>query len=107
MNESESAAVIATLNEILEIELAGVVRYSHYSLMIFGHARIPIVSWMRAQATEGLAHALAAGEYVTALGGHPSLGIGKLLETHKHDIDQICGRRSSTRCSESPPTGSS
>jgi len=89
MNESETAAVTATLNEILELELAGVVRYSHYSLMIFGHSRIPIVSWMRAQATEGLAHALEAGEYVTALGGHPSLGIGKLLETHKHDIDQI------------------
>jgi bacterioferritin len=89
MKESETAAVIATLNEILEIELAGVVRYSHYSLMIFGHARIPIVSWMRSQATEGLDHAVAAGEFVTALGGHPSLGIGKLLETHKHDIDQI------------------
>ncbi len=89
MKESETAAVIATLNEILEIELAGVVRYSHYSLMIFGHARIPIVSWMRSQASEGLDHAVAAGEYVTALGGHPSLGIGKLLETHKHDIDQI------------------
>jgi len=89
MKESESAAVIATLNEILELELAGVVRYSHYSLMIFGHARIPIVSWMRAQATEALAHAGAAGEYVTALGGHPSLSIGRLLETHRHDIDQI------------------
>jgi bacterioferritin len=89
MKESESAAVITTLNEILELELAGVVRYSHYSLMIFGHARIPIVSWMRTQATEALAHAVAAGEYVTALGGHPSLAIGKLLETHKHDIDQI------------------
>ena len=89
MNESESTAVIGTLNQILELELAGVVRYSHYSLMIFGHARIPIVSWMRTQATEALAHAVAAGEYVTALGGHPSLAIGKLLETHKHDIDQI------------------
>jgi len=89
MNESESAAVIDTLNQILELELAGVVRYSHYSLMIFGHARIPIVSWMRAQATEALDHAVTAGEYVTALGGHPSLAIGKLLETHKHDIDQI------------------
>ena len=41
MKESESTAVIATLNEILELELAGVVRYSHYSLMIFGHARHP------------------------------------------------------------------
>src|SRR6185295_14578059 len=71
------------------LELAGVVRYTHYSLMVFGHGRIPIVKWMREQAAEGLAHAAAAGEHITALGGHPSLKIGKLLETHKHDIDQI------------------
>jgi bacterioferritin len=81
--------VLDVLNRILEIELAGVVRYAHYSLMVFGHARIPIVSWMRAQADEGLTHALAAGEHITAMGGHPSLRIGKLLETHRHDIDQI------------------
>jgi bacterioferritin len=81
--------VINTLNHILELELAGVVRYTHYSLMVFGHARIPITSWMREQAAEGLAHATAAGELVTALGGHPSLKIGKLLETQQHDIDSI------------------
>jgi bacterioferritin len=57
--------------------------------MVFGHARIPIVSWMRTQADEGLTHALQAGEHITAMGGHPSLRIGKLLETHRHDIDQI------------------
>ena len=63
--------VVEILNKILEIELAGVVRYTHYSLMVFGHARIPITSWMRTQATEALDHAVAAGEYVTALGGIP------------------------------------
>ena len=57
--------------------------------MIFGHARIPIIAWMRAQANEGMSHAAMAGEHVTTLGGHPSLKIGKLVETHKHDIDQI------------------
>jgi bacterioferritin len=82
-------SVVDVLSHILELELAGVVRYAHYSLMVFGHARIPIVAWMRAQATEGLAHALQAGEHITSLGGHPSLRIGKLLETHRHDIDQI------------------
>jgi bacterioferritin len=82
-------AVIEALNRILEIELAGVVRYTHYSLMVFGHARIPIVSWMREQSSEALTHAATAGEHITTLGGHPSLKIGKLLETHKHDIDQI------------------
>jgi bacterioferritin len=81
--------VVETLNGILELELAGVVRYTHYSLMIFGHARIPIVSWMRKEADEALMHAVAAGELITTFGGHPSLKIGKLLETHRHDIDDI------------------
>ena len=88
MDSVPQTEVVDILNKILEIELAGVVRYTHYSLMVFGHARIPIVSWMRTQATEALDHASAAGEYVTALGGHPSLSIGRLLETHRHDIDQ-------------------
>src|SRR5689334_17500974 len=81
--------VIETLNGILELELAGVVRYTHYSLMIFGHARIPIIGWMRKEASEALTHATAAGELITAFGGHPSLKIGKLLETQRHDIDDI------------------
>jgi bacterioferritin len=47
------------------------------------------VSWLRSQADESLLHAQEAGELVTALGGHPSLGIGKLLESEKHDIGVI------------------
>jgi bacterioferritin len=85
----DTRKVIDSLNTILELELAGVVRYLHYSLMVFGHARIPIIGWMRNQATEGMNHAAMAGEHVTSLGGHPSLKIGKLVETHKHDINQI------------------
>ncbi len=87
--EIDEKNVIATLNKILEAELAGVVRYTHYSLMVYGYGRIPIVSWLRAQASESLLHAQNAGELITALGGHPSLGIGKLLETQKHDIGDI------------------
>jgi bacterioferritin len=81
--------VIAMLNRIMESELAGVVRYTHYSLMVFGYNRIPIISWLREQADESLAHAQKAGELITLLGGHPSLSIGSLLETHKHDIGDI------------------
>ncbi|MEZ5978483.1 MAG: ferritin-like domain-containing protein [Planctomycetota bacterium] len=81
--------VIDILNEILELELAGVVRYTHYSLMVYGYNRIPIVSWLKGNATEGLDHAHKAGEMVTMLGGHPSLKIGSLLETTKHDIGDI------------------
>jgi bacterioferritin len=89
MNDSDKKAAIAALNQIMEIELAGVVRYTHYSLMVFGYNRIPIVSWLKGNAEEGLTHAHKAGELVTLLGGHPSLKIGNLLETEKHDIGDI------------------
>ena len=85
----DTMAVVATLNRILEAELAGVVRYTHYSLMITGYNRIPIVSWMRGQAAESLTHAQEAGEKITHLGEHPSLSIGHLLETHRHDLGDI------------------
>lgn len=86
MNKDE---VVAILNAILEAELAGVVRYTHYSFMVFGYNRIPIVSWLREQAAESQTHAQEAGEMITHLGGHPSLGIGKLLESQNHDIGAI------------------
>jgi bacterioferritin len=85
----DTEKVIDALNTILEFELAGVVRYTHYSLMVYGHNRIPIVGWLRDQASESLAHAAQAGEHITTLDGHPSLKIAKLLETHKHAIGDI------------------
>jgi bacterioferritin len=81
--------VVKLLNRIMEMELAGVVRYTHYSLMVYGYNRIPIVQWLRGEAQTGLQHAQQAGEMVTHLGEHPSLGIGPLLETHQHDIGDI------------------
>jgi bacterioferritin len=85
----DNKKVIAALNTILENELAGVVRYTHYSLMVYGHNRIPIVSWLRTQGSESLTHAQMAGEHITTLGGHPSLKISSLLETSKHSINDI------------------
>ena len=85
----DKAAAVKLLNQIMEAELAGVVRYTHYSLMVFGHNRIPIVSWLRNEANTCLSHASEAGELVTHLGEHPSLKIGALLETHKHGINDI------------------
>lgn len=89
MNESEKLKAIEVLNKIMELELAGVVRYTHYALMVFGYNRIPIVSWLQSNGDESLMHARKAGEFVTMLGGHPSLKIGSLLETEKHDIGDI------------------
>lgn len=82
---ADNDKILKILDQILETELAGVVRYTHYSLMVFGYTRIPTVGWLRSQATESLDHAYRAGELITQIGGHPSLKIGKLLETHKHE----------------------
>lgn len=89
MNQKDTRKAIKLLNRIMELELAGVVRYTHYSLMVYGYSRIPIVGWMKGNAQEGLTHARRAGEMVTLLGGHPSLEIGALLETEKHNIGDI------------------
>jgi bacterioferritin len=93
-DQLDQAATITVLNRILELELAGVVRYLHYSFMIFGHHRIPIRKWLQEQSDESRAHAVLAGEHITSLGGHPSLKIGELLETHKHAVDDILNEAS-------------
>lgn len=85
----DTKTVVDVLNKILETELAGVVRYTHYSFMIFGPTRIPLVTWFRQQAQESMLHSHEAGELITHLGGHPSLNIGQLLETYQHDTITI------------------
>jgi bacterioferritin len=87
--ELDRDETIKTLNEILELELAGAVRYTQYALMVFGHARIPITSWMREQAAEALLHAQLVGDEVTTLGGKVSLGIGELVGTHHPSVDDM------------------
>ena len=87
--ELEQEQVVKTLNEIVELELAGAVRYTQYSLMVFGHARIPIIGWMREQAAEALLHATLAGEEVTSLGQPVSLGIGELVGSHHPSVDEM------------------
>ncbi len=77
---------IGILNTILEHELAGVVRYTHYALMVTGPNRIPIVDFMKMQAQESLLHAQQAGELLTGLEGHPSMHIGPITESNEHSI---------------------
>ena len=81
--------VCTTLNEIMEYELAGVVRYTHSALMVVGPHRIPIVNFLQEQANESLQHAQQAGELLTGLDGHPSQKISKIVETHNHSIKDI------------------
>jgi bacterioferritin len=89
MKKSATKSVVSVLNRLLEAELAGVVRYTHYSFLVFGFGRIPIVAWLRAQATESLAHAQQVGEWITSLGEYPSLSIGPLLDSHQHDVGSM------------------
>ena len=86
LNEKQ---VCDILNKIVEMEMAGVVRYAHSSLMVTGPNRIPIVAFLQEQANESLAHALQAGEYITGFGGHPSQKIAPIEENHDHSIGQI------------------
>ncbi|MBO9647663.1 MAG: bacterioferritin [Variovorax sp.] len=86
MEQLDQAKVVSVLNRLLEAELAGVVRYTHYSFLVFGFGRIPIVSWLRDQASESLLHAQQVGEWITTLGDYPSLAIGPLLDSHQTDI---------------------
>ncbi|NBX93458.1 MAG: bacterioferritin [Proteobacteria bacterium] len=88
MSEHKSK-ILNQLDKILEAELSGVVRYLHYSFMIFGPNRIPITGWFRNHANEGIAHAVLIGEKITAFGGHPSLKVKPVPETNKHNVMDI------------------
>jgi len=85
----ENKKVVTLLNEIIEMEISGVVRYLHYALMIKGPNRIPIVKWFHEQANEGYQHASTIGEKITALGGHPSLKVSPVPETKTHKVLDI------------------
>ena len=89
MKELNTKRVCELLNDIVELEMAGVVRYAHSSLMITGPNRIPIVAFLQEQANESLQHALIAGEYITGFDGHPSQQIAKIEESHDHSVIQI------------------
>lgn len=89
MKDLDQAKTISLLNSIMEFELAGVVRYTHYSLMVTGPNRIPIVDFFKAQATESLTHAQQVGEILTGLEGHPSLKVAPMEESFQHSVKDI------------------
>lgn len=88
MNET---AVMETLNDILEMEMGGAIRYTHYSFIVFGHSRIPIVSWLRDQASQSITHAHEAGDLITTHGGFPSIKVGNLPNSQGKSIDAMLG----------------
>ena len=84
MENLNTKKVIEVLNTIVQCELSGVVRYTHYALMITGRDRLTLTEYFKTQASESLTHAQDAGELVTGLGGHPSLEISIIEESNKH-----------------------
>ncbi|NEP82090.1 MAG: bacterioferritin [Okeania sp. SIO3C4] len=89
MIELNTEKAVELLNSIMEFELAGVVRYTHYSLMVTGPNRIPIVQFFQAQANESLLHAQQAGEILTGLEGHPTLRVAPIEETNQHSVSDL------------------
>jgi len=89
MRELNREQVCKILNDIIELEMAGVVRYAHSSLMVTGPYRLPIVAFLQEQANESLQHALQAGELITGFGGHPSQQIAYIDESHDHSVIKI------------------
>ena len=87
--EFDKNQVLNILKNIFELEMSGVVRYTHYSLMIFGSNRLPLVDFFRSQAKESLSHADLVGEHITGLGGHPPINAISIKESNKHDIYEI------------------
>lgn len=94
MDKNKTNEVIETLNKIMEYELSGVVRYTHYALMITGRDRLSLAAFFKEQANESLLHAQEAGEIVTGLEGHPSLNISIIEESNKHSTTDLLNESS-------------
>ena len=88
MDKSKEKLVKA-LNQDLEKEMAGIVRYLHHSFIVFGPHRGPLVQMFRAQATESMTHAIQLGEKITALGGHPTVRVDQVFEPGYQSVEDM------------------
>ena len=63
MENLNTERVIKVLNKIIQYELSGVVRYTHYALMVTGRDRLSLTQFFKDQASESLLHAQQAGKH--------------------------------------------
>ncbi len=89
MKNLDKEKTILILNDILEYELAGVVKYTHFALMVTGPNRLILDKFFKAQATESLQHAQQSGELLTGLGGHPTQSIPEIKENNQHSVKNL------------------
>lgn len=71
------------------MEVAGAVRNLHYSFLVFGPGRKPVVEFFRKEAAEAMDHAALLGEKIIALGGHPTTNAQPVKEPREHTIDAL------------------
>ncbi|MEM6753898.1 MAG: ferritin-like domain-containing protein [Cyanobacteria bacterium P01_C01_bin.38] len=76
------------LQQILEFELAGVVRYTTYSLMVNGESN-EIVDFLREQAEESLFHSRKVGEVLVSINGNPQPRITPITELESYSVRDI------------------
>jgi bacterioferritin len=89
MEMTSNKQALEILGRIFQEEMAGIVRYLHYSFMIMGHNRIPIQKWFRDQANEAVTHTVMIGEKITSLGGHPPMMTSQIEETNQHSVHKL------------------
>jgi bacterioferritin len=81
--------VIKKLNEMMNLEISGAMKYLQYSYYVFGLNRIPIVGFLREQATESIGHSTKLGDKIVALGGLPMVKVDEDLKARKLTTEQI------------------
>ena len=89
MKDQDLEKALITLNSIVGCELAGVVKYTHFALMVTGPDRLVLDKFFKSQAIESLEHAQEAGELMTGLGGHPAQSIPEIKESNAHSIKDL------------------
>jgi bacterioferritin len=71
----------------MEIETA--IRNLHFSFLIFGPSRKPVVEFFRDEVEESIRHATMLGEKITALGGLPAIRVRAVHEPQGHTLEAI------------------
>jgi bacterioferritin len=80
MKQVTQTKPLEILQTIMEFELAGVVRYTYYSLVVTSSNKQNIANFLKEQASESLTHGQLVGEFLVSLNGCPKMGIAPIPE---------------------------
>ena len=88
MQELDQNKTVELLNAIISFELAGVVRYTYYSLIAIGSKQTDLVDFFKEQASESLTHAQKVGEILTNFNGQSHLKFAS-IDVQKQSMKQL------------------